>query len=344
MVVINVFILWWVVSTVKKLSDLGEREAIRRIEAILTKGTNSLGIGDDCAAIDLGNEYLLVTTDMMSQKTHIPAQMTAFQMGWFLVAINLSDIAAKGGNPLGVVCSYGLPKNTSESFLKELTRGADACAVRFGTTIVGGDTKETREITLCGTAFGTVKKNEFMPRIGMKPGDVVAVTGVLGKAGAGYSALKHQNQEKKLSKGLLEPQPRLQEGRLLAVQKSVTSSMDISDGLSASLYQLQEVNAVGFEIDRNALPIAPGLVELSRRYHDIDPYLVALHFGGDYELLITIPSQRFEHIKKIMKKHGVNLTMIGTVTKKKNILLLDEEKEQILENKGYEHFKRHEFQ
>ena len=330
-------------SLVKRLTDLGERAAIQRIEALLTKGKQSIGIGDDCAAIEMGNKYLLVTTDMMSQQTHIPRGMTAYQMGWFLVAINLSDIAAKGGTPLGLVCSFGLPKNTSEMFLKELTKGANACAVRFGTTIIGGDTKETTEITLCGTAFGTMKKNEFMSRIGTRPDDVVAVTGTLGKAGAGYYALKRNKKERKLSKALLEPQPRLKEGRLLAQLHSVTSSMDLSDGLSASLYQLQEINAVGFEINKHALPLATGLNLRFQKEYGVDPYSLALHFGGDYELLVTIPPQKFEKTKQTLQKHGITVTPIGTVTKKREILLLENGTKKTLPNKGYEHFKKHDF-
>jgi len=328
---------------VKILSDLGERTAIQRIAEILTKGTNSRGIGDDCAVIDMGKEYLLATTDMMYQRTHIPAQMTPYQMGWFLVAINLSDIAAKGGLPLGLVLSFGLPKKTTELFLKELTKGADACAVTFGTIIAGGDTKETNEITLCGTAFGTVKKDEFMSRTGARPSDVVAVTGTLGKAGAGYYALKRRSSEKKLFKAFLEPVPKLKEGRLLAQQHSVTSSMDLSDGLSASLYQLQEFNNIGFEIKKSALPLASELCELLDKNHGIDPYSLALHFGGDYEILVTIPHERFEQTKKMLKKHGVDLTAIGIVTKKKDIVLVDNRDTRILENKGYEHFKKHNF-
>jgi thiamine-monophosphate kinase len=328
---------------VKRLADLGERSAIRRIAEILTKGTNSRGIGDDCATIDLGKEYLLVTTDMMYQQTHIPAQMTPYQMGWFLVAINLSDIAAKGGIPLGLVLSFGLPKKISEPFFKELIKGADACAVAFGTTIVGGDTKETQQITLCGTAFGTVKKDQFMSRTGAHPGDVVAVTGTLGNAGAGYYALKYRGSEKKLFKAFLEPVPKLKEGQLLAKQHSVTSSMDISDGLSASLYQLQEINNVGFEIEKNALPLASELCFLIDKNHGIDPYSIALHFGGDYELLVTMSVEAVEKAQKSLKKHGANLTVIGTVTKKKNIVLFDGKNKRILENKGYEHFKKHNF-
>jgi thiamine-monophosphate kinase len=328
---------------VKRLVDLGERVAIQRISAILTKGKNNLGIGDDCAAIDMGNNYLLVTTDMMSQRTHIPSQMTPYQMGWFLVAINLSDIAAKGGTPLGIVCSFGLPKKTSEMFLRELTKGADACAVRFGTTVVGGDTKETTEITLCGTAFGTVKKDEFMSRGGIQPDDVVAVTGRVGNAGVGYYALKRNKKEKKLSKALLEPHPRVKEGRLLAQLHSVTSSMDLSDGLSASLYQLQEVNAVGFEIDKDALPLALGLNQRFQKDYGVDPYSVALHFGGDYELLVIIPPQKFEKTQRTLQKHGMTLTKIGFVTQKRKILLLENGTKKMLPNKGYEHFKKHDF-
>jgi thiamine-monophosphate kinase len=329
---------------VKQLKDLGERAAIRQIETILSKGTQHWGIGDDCAVIPFGKHYLLVTTDMISQRTHLSAQMTPYQMGWFLVAINLSDIAAKGGTPLGVLCAFGLPKTTNETVLTELTKGANACAIHYGTTIVGGDTKETTEITLSGTAFGTVKKNEFMPRQGASPGDIVAVTGYLGSAGLGYYALQKNSREQKQAKALLEPHPRLKEGRLLAQTHSVTSSMDLSDGLSASLYQLQEINAVGFEINKDQLPLASGLKKRFTQYTQIDPYVIALHFGGDYELLVTIPPKKFEKTQQIMHKHGILLSPIGIVTKQQKILLNENNKKKILPNKGYEHFKKHVFE
>lgn len=328
---------------VKRLADLGERAAIRRIERILSKGKHQSGIGDDCATIAMGTNYLLVTTDMMFQRTHIPPQMTPYQMGWFLVAINLSDIAAKGGIPLGLVLSYGLPKHTSETFLKRLTKGANTCAVAYHTTIVGGDTKETAEVTLCGTAFGTVEKPLFMSRTGACPGDVIAVTGTLGQAGAGYHALKLKLPGKTLTKAFLEPQPRLKEGRLLARHRVVTSSMDLSDGLSASLYQLQEANTVGFEINKDALPLASELRTVMGLKPGIDPYSVALHFGGDYELLVTLPKTRFEAVQQAFKRQRTSLTPIGVVTRNKDILLVDGTKKRVLPNKGYEHFTSHRF-
>jgi len=320
---------------VKKLSDLGERQAIRLISKILSEGDVAVGIGDDCAALDFGDEYLLVSTDMITEKTHIPDVMTPWQIGWFIIAINLSDIAAKGGQPLGLVLSLGLPKNTTESFLKELMKGANDCATKYGTTIIGGDTKENSQITICGTAFGTVRKDEFMSRKGAKPGDIVAVTGTLGKAGAGYFALQH-NLKGKILKDILEPQPKIKEGRTLAKQKTVTSCMDISDGLSSSLYQLQELNKVGFEIKKDCIPLSPSLFDLAEKHTEIDVHEYALHFGGEYELLLTIPPDAFEQARE-------KLTAIGTVTKEQDIALIDGASKTILKNKGYEHFKDSDF-
>jgi len=324
---------------VKKLSDLGERKAIRLISNILSKGEEAVGIGDDCAALDFGKEYLLVSTDMISKKTHVPKIMTPWQIGWFVVAINLSDMAAKGGRPLGLVLSLGLPEDTSDSFLEELTRGADECATTYGTSIIGGDTKENPHVTICGTVFGTVKKDEFMSRKGAKPGDVIAVTGTLGKAAAGHYAIKTNMKDPRILEGLLEPKPRLKDGMTLAREKVVSSCMDISDGLSSSLYQLQELNNIGFEIEREKVPLSQMLLKLARENENLDIYEYSLHFGGDYELLLTVPLDEFEKVKRSVEKIGNLLTSIGQVTKNSDICVVDGGVKKILPDKGYEHFR-----
>jgi thiamine-monophosphate kinase len=266
--------------------------------------------------------------------------MTAFQIGWFIVSINLSDIAAKGGTPLGLVVSFGLPKKTTDTFLMDLAKGADTCATTFGTHIIGGDTKEIDDITLCGTAFGLVNINEFMPRKGAYPDNIVAVTGKLGKAGAGHVNLKNKFFNNDISSLLFEPVPKLKEGKILASQKCVTSCMDLSDGLSSSLYQLHELNNVGFEINKNNLPIAEELFQFKEKQIDINIYDYALHFGGDYELLLTIPRSDFKKTQEIMRKNGFILTDIGIVTKNKEIVIKSGIKKELIENRGYEHFKK----
>ena len=327
----------------KNLSDLGERAAIKRIAEILTQGEVAVGIGDDCAAIEMGNEYLLVSTDMLSEETHLHQKMTPFQIGWFSVAINLSDLAAKAGTPLGLVLSFGLPKEIGENFLDELTRGADACATRFDTAVIGGDLKETREITICGTAFGLVKKTNFLPRKGFQVGDIVAVTGSLGKAGAGYYNIAHEIVDKDLSKLLFEPQPKMKEGQLLGRQQCITSCMDISDGLSASLYQLLELNKKGFEIQQDKIPLAKELQLLKNNDEQVDVFEIALHFGGDYELLFTVPEEKWIAVNTVFKKEGLALFSIGRVIREQKVYLVTGDRTSILENKGYEHFKHHLF-
>lgn len=321
-----------------KLTDLGEREIIKRIAPLLSTAENTLEIGDDCAVIDLGKNLLLITTDMVNAETHLPEEITPWQIGWFSIAVNLSDIAAKGGTPYGLVLALGLPRSLDEDFIKELVEGANSCATTYDTAIVGGDTKETRFITITGTAVGIVPKGEFMSRVGAKVGDLVAVTGNLGKAAAGYYALKHDIKGKKeLAQGLMEPTPRLPEGRVLASTGAVTSCMDISDGLSSSLYQLQEANNVGFEIDFSNIPISEEISEL-RSHVDVDVPDFALHFGGDYELLLTLTPSRFKDAQDVLEKSGGSLTCIGRVIDGEKIYLTSQEGKQILPNKGYEHF------
>jgi len=324
---------------VKNLADLGERHIIELIKNLVKQNESMIGIGDDCAALDMGKEYLLLTTDMITKHTHISERMTAYQQGWFLVAINLSDLAAKGGKPLAVLIALGLPKNTSEKYVQDLIKGANDCAVRYGTVIAGGDTKENQTITLCGTAVGCVKKDEIMLRKGAQPGDVLAVTGTVGHAAAGYYELQQQKNNPVLLKGLFEPIPRIPEGQILGKMKVISSCMDSSDGLSSSLYQLQESNHLGFEIQKTLLPLSPNLSLLCFD----DPYECALHFGGDYELLCTLPKHQVPNVQQELKKLGTSFTVIGSVTKDEGISLLSSGTKKVLPNKGYEHFSPHVF-
>src|SRR2546427_5265403 len=124
-----------------KLEDLGERALIDLLKKIFDRG-QPLGIGDDCALVDWGDHYLLVTTDVLTQRMHVPPSATAYQIGWFLVSINLSDIAAMGGYPLGFVGALALPRTLDVNFLRDLAKGMDECAKEFDIAVLGGDTKE----------------------------------------------------------------------------------------------------------------------------------------------------------------------------------------------------------
>jgi thiamine-monophosphate kinase len=324
-----------------KLNELGERKLIKEIISILDKGQVAVGPGDDCAAIESGDQYILITTDMITKSTHLHDSITPYQIGWFIVAINLSDIAAKGGIPLGIVISVGLPEDLGLEFLSKLTEGMNDCTSEFSTAVIGGDMKSNPEITLAGTAIGTVQKEEFMPRIGCKPGDLIAITGQLGSAAAGYYSLVNSWDKEKYAssiKSLFEPYPRLNEGRTLARTGAITSCMDISDGLAASIYQLSELNKVGFEIDLENIPTSPDAVKIAGHL-DVPVQDLSLYFGGDYELILTLkPEMSDKVIESLEKETGTILTVIGKVIENmENYLIIDNEK-TVLENRGYEHF------
>jgi thiamine-monophosphate kinase len=320
----------------KTVGSLGERETIRIIDRII-KSDVSIGIGDDCAAIDIGNKYLLITTDMMVTKTHIPKGMGPYDIGWSIVAVNLSDIAAMGGKPLGIVTAIGITRGHPIDFLEQMVDGMNDCALKFGTSIVGGDTKEHDDLILCGTAVGEVPKESILLRKGAKPGDLIAVTGGLGKAGAGFYSMKRSLNLKEAEDALKRPWPRVKEGMALSSSGIVTSCMDISDGLSASVFELSRNSGLTYEIDLAKVPKAK---EVELAFHDAERQKdLILNFGDDFELLFTIKRDTEPALEKIAQDVGCPMTVCGKVTSGEENILIDNGKRERLENLGYEHFR-----
>lgn len=300
------------------------------MEPILNHGDLELGLEDDCAAIPMGDEYLLVTTDVVNRRTHIPRGATGRQVGWYTAAVNLSDIAAKGGRPLGLAVAMTLTRTLDVNYVKEIARGLDECCRAQGTEVIGGDTKEGPDVSLAGTAVGLVPKDQLMRRRGARAGDIVAVTGHLGRGGWGYRNLR---QGKPALDALLKPTPRIGTGRLLAESHQVTSCMDLSDGLAASLHQLSSVNGVSFEVEWQRVPLFPKL----RRATLAARREAALYMGGDYELLFTVGAKEWQKVDALLSTKGVVATAIGGVIEGDENLLVAEEIAP-LGSKGYEHF------
>jgi len=145
--------------------------------------------GDDCAVLDDGENYLVVTTDMLHRTTDFPREMSGEDIGWMSVAVSLSDVASMGARPIGVVAALGIPGGTDVDFIDGLARGMRDCAKRYGTDIVGGDTDQHAELTLVTTALGRVEKDKLKLRSGARVGDLLCVTGCLGTPAAGYKVL-----------------------------------------------------------------------------------------------------------------------------------------------------------
>ncbi len=328
-----------------KVSSIGERALISILSEIFKapdgKDREQKGIligagSDDCAVLDLkGEDCLVVTTDMLHRTTDFPEEMTPWQMGWMSAAVNLSDVAAMGAEPTGLVMAIGMPADTEIAFVKELAKGIQACAEFCGTAIIGGDLDTHVELTITGTALGRVKKSELLLRRGARPGDLVCVTGYTGSAGAALEALQSRKPvSENVLKALFEPIPRTKEARQLAESGAVTSMMDTSDGLAMSLYDLARQSRVGFRIRENALPILREVREFALNSDELME--LALYTGGDFELLITIDPLKLKKVQNIC-----NLTVIGECTKYEAGILLESPECKLtnIEQRGYQQLK-----
>lgn len=310
-----------------KVSSIGERALISRLSAIfnapegkerIQKGILAGAGSDDCAVLDLkGEDCLVVTTDMLHRTTDFPAEMTPWQMGWMSAAVNLSDIAAMGAEPTGILMAIGMPSDSEIAFIEELARGIQACADFCGTAVIGGDIDTHAELTITGTALGRVKKSQLLLRRGAKPGDLVCITGYTGTAGAALKAVQTKKcVSEAVLKALFEPIPRTKEARKLAESGAVTSMMDTSDGLAMSLYDLSRQSKVGFMIRENALPVLPEVRQFASGPGELLEF--ALYTGGDFELIFTVDPGRLKKVQNIC-----NLTIIGECTKYEAGIMLE---------------------
>jgi thiamine-monophosphate kinase len=294
-----------------------ERDVIQFLSA-------RLPIGDDCAVIPLKKTHLLLTTDMLHRQTDFPEGMTPYTMGWRAVAVSLSDIAAMGGKPLGVVIALGAPQ-FEQKFLEEFLDGALACCTACQTKLVGGDTDRHSELTVVTTALGEAQKPVW--RGGARVEDLVCVTGDLGRTAAALRLLKERDFDR--ANELLRFLPRLREGQALAHLAS--SMIDISDGLARSLYLLSEASHVGFRIDAAAIPFALEVEELARDQDEL--FEMGLFFGEDFELLFTLPQEELFEARR-----ACEFTVIGRVVPEHEGITMQLGPERIpLPDRGYEH-------
>ena len=328
----------------KSLEALGERRIIEIVRSRLCLMPKMpVPFGDDVSACNLGNGKLaILKTDMLVDKTDVPPGMTLWQAARKAVIMNISDFAAKGVKPLALLVSLGLPKNLDDKDIWEIGDGLNAGAQEYGTYIIGGDTGEASDVIISISVFGTARKGKVMLRSGAKPGDVVAVTGCFGKTASGLRVLLNDLKVSKrirrvLVESVLLPSARLNEGLALVQSGAVTASIDSSDGLSWSLYEIGRASNVGFLITR--VPMAKEVEEFAK-LNKLNPFELALHGGEEYELVLTIKPKLLEKAKEAVEKVGGKLNPIGEVTTGEKILLRTNGKEHAVEPRGYEHFKQ----
>ena len=325
------------------LSDVGERTLVELARKICKRGARvRVGIGDDAAVIDLDNRKCAVlTTDMLVASKHFPPGTSPEQMGRKAVVVNVSDLAAMGAEPLGLIFSVGLPRRLEVKFVERLVREMDAAAREYGTYVVGGDLDESEEIIISGAAFGVTHRRKFLTRSGARVGDLIAVTGRIGAAAAGLNLLLKRlpvESYHALVKAQLEPRARLQEGRALARSGFVTAAIDVTDGLAANIWHLAKESKVKIVVDRNNIPEHPLVRKFAVEHgFNVDDFVL---FGGeDFELLFTVRPRGWKKVRLMLERIDTTATMIGCVTKGKGVFIKSNEQTKSLPNRGYEHFR-----
>ncbi len=331
----------------------GELELIRLIRRLTERGPAErveTGIGDDVAVLrPQAGARLLATTDVVVEDVHFRrAWASPFDIGWKAMAVNLSDIAGKGGRPLWALIGLAMPAPADPTEVEALYEGMRQAASPHGVAIVGGDTSASPSgwfvnVTLLGEHGGAPKL-----RSAAKPGDAVAVTGTLGRSAAGLAALEAGRARlgavrpevlEAVSSAHLRPTARVAEGRWLGSASGVHAMMDCSDGVATDLGHVCRESLVGARVALDRLPVDPAAREIAVAL-GADALAWATSGGEDFELLLTCDPTEVDALRDgLGRATGTALTVIGTIgALEAGLTFLDAGGLPVAMRAGYEHF------
>ncbi|WP_229907621.1 thiamine-phosphate kinase [Amycolatopsis oliviviridis] len=281
---------------------------------------------DDCAVFRLvGSHDLVVGSDYVRGpkfRLYEMGHLDEYDLGYYLVAANLSDIAAMGAKPIGLLSVVRYPTDMDDALFGFVMKGIrDACAA-FGCLNVGGDIGGAERLILSASALGVCPAGSALLRSGAKPGDVVCLTAPTGPAGAAMAYLRAGSTDPAIESVLpsllaswKRPVARVNEGLVLGASGAVTSCQDTSDGLKATLESIAELSGVGMVVDEEAVPV-PEAVAAVGTHVGVDPLGLVMGDSVDFELVFTIPRSRADELAESIDFHR-----IGVVTAAREVVL-----------------------
>lgn len=313
------------------LSDFGEFALIDQLTKNYTpKHSSTLkGIGDDAAVIELPNAGVvqLITTDLLLEGVHFDLMYVPIKhLGYKAIAVNLSDIYAMNGTPTQVTVSLGVSAKFSVEQIEELYQGIYLACENYKVDLVGGDTSASLNgLTISVTALGTATKEKVCYRNKANVNDLICVSGNLGAAYAGLLLLEREKKvflenqnpyfepkfegREYIIERQLKPEPRADiVAQLEKVGIKPSSMIDVSDGLSSELLHIAKQSNVGIAIYEERIPIDHETISLAEDMN-MDFLTFAMNGGEDYELLMTVPLEKFDQISQVPDLH-----IIGKVT------------------------------
>ncbi|MBN2333954.1 thiamine-phosphate kinase [Candidatus Bathyarchaeota archaeon] len=326
-----------------RVSDIGERKLVERVMSHLTRMPGMpIPFWDDASAVSLGDGRALVANiDMLVWETDIPRGMAPYQAARKAVVMAVSDLGAKGVQPMAFMPSIGVPSDYPVEDVEEMARGFEAGAREYGCYVVGGDTNEACDVVISGVALGVTDEHMIMRRAnGMKPGDLLASTGLFGLTSAGFKHLLEGYElsgdaEKPVLDSIYMPRARVVEGVALAATGAVTGCMDSSDGLAVSLHDIARSTGLGFRVTE--LPVHPA-AEAFAAYSGLEAADLVLYGGEEYELVFTFSPGSLEKVREALAGTGCSLHLIGEATEEKEILLVSEGSAKPIGKGGWDHF------
>lgn len=287
---------------------------------------------DDCAVLRLsGNQELVVGSDYVRGarfRLYEYGLLDNYDIGYYLVAANVSDVAAMGARPIGVVTVVRYPPTMTDEDFSTVLRGIqDACA-RFGTPNIGGDIGGADSLLLSGAALGVCLPGHALMRGGAQPGDLLCVTGPTGVAGAAMNYFRsrrvcariEQEHRRSLLESWTRPHARVREGEQLGRSGVVTSCQDTSDGLKATVETIAATSGVGAVIDEQLIQPVPEVAAVCE-FLKIDPMSIVFGDSVDFELVFSVPRADLDRLTELFAVHRLSFSAIGQFTAAKDVLL-----------------------
>jgi thiamine-monophosphate kinase len=318
----------------KKINpESGEERLIERFFRPLATAPGALGLVDDAALLapPAGCD-LVLTVDTVVAGVHFFADDAPADLARKALRVNLSDLAAKGAEPLGCLLALSLPENTGEEWLAAFARGLGEDCANYRCPLLGGDTTKTPALlTISVTAFGAVPSGKMVKRSGAHAGDVIAVTGTVGDAALGLKLRREPEHmafgglpgdaKAHLAGRYLLPQPRT--ALAAALRDHATAAIDVSDGLAGDLMKLAAASGVAARVEAKRVPLSPA----ARSVLAAEPkWLEAMLTGGDdYEVLATVPEAKLKALQAAGAAAGIEVTAIGRIEAGEGVEVLDAE-------------------
>ena len=295
-------------------------EAIIACLAPLARGyPGAFALKDDCALLtpEPGHD-LVLKTDPIAENVHFLPDTPPGAVAWKALAVNVSDLAAKGATPIGYLLALSFPAAPTAAWMAAFVAGLEHAQAQFRCHLLGGDTdRRPGPLAISVTVIGSVPQGQFVPRTGVQPGDVLFVSGSIGDAGLGLALIKDpalqtawgltEHEAAYLRDRYNRPEPRLHLAP--ALRQHASAAMDLSDGLVKDLERMLRVSGVAARLNAGDVPLSPAARTVLSGAPDRLAQLITA--GDDYEVLAAVPQAKAAAFQAAAAAAGVEVTRTG---------------------------------